>query len=78
MIGLVNKSVRQAKKVIVTVVGFTILLMGVLMIVLPGPAVIFIPAGIGILATEYVWARRLLVKVKNRASGKRGDTASDQ
>jgi hypothetical protein len=33
------------------------------MIILPGPAFIVIPAGIGILATEFVWARSLLKEV---------------
>ena len=48
------------------VVGGTVVLIGVAMLVLPGPAFIVIPAGIAILATEFVWARRLLRKVKAR------------
>jgi len=47
------------------IVGFTVLFIGIAMIVLPGPAFIVIPAGIGILATEFVWARSLLKEVKN-------------
>jgi len=35
------------------------------MIVLPGPAVIVIPVGLGVLATEFVWARKLLTKIKS-------------
>jgi tellurite resistance protein TerC len=34
------------------------------MIVLPGPAFIVIPVGLGILAIEFAWARRLLKRVK--------------
>ncbi len=56
----------QARRLIVTVVGFTILAAGVAMIVLPGPAVVVIPVGLAILATEYVWARKLLTAVKRR------------
>jgi len=38
---------------------------GIAMIVLPGPAFVFIPAGLAILATEFLWARKLLQKVKD-------------
>ena len=42
------------------------LLAGILMIVLPGPAFVFIPAGLAILATEFAWARRWLVWVRKK------------
>jgi uncharacterized protein (TIGR02611 family) len=57
---------KQIKKIIVGVIGFTILFIGVLLIVLPGPAFIVIPIGLGILATEFIWARRILDKIKAR------------
>ena len=60
------KSIKQAKRLVVAVVGFTVLLIGFAMIVLPGPAIIVIPIGLGILATEFVWARLLLRKVKEK------------
>ena len=62
---LILKTFQQAKRLIVIVVGSTILLMGIAMIVLPGPAVLVIPVGLGVLATELVWARRLLNKLKS-------------
>jgi uncharacterized protein (TIGR02611 family) len=62
---LILKTLQQAKRLIVIVVGSTILLMGIAMIVLPGPAVLVIPVGLGVLATELVWARRLLNKLKS-------------
>ncbi len=65
-------TLKQAKRLIVAVVGFTVLLIGVAMIVLPGPAFIVIPLGLAILATEFVWARRLLKKVKSKISQARG------
>lgn len=52
------------KRLIIGLVGFTILVLGILMIILPGPAVIFIPLGLGILATEFVWARKLLKRIR--------------
>ena len=60
-------SIKLAKKIIVSVIGFTILLAGLAMTVLPGPAFIVIPLGLGILATEFIWAKKLLTRVKNKA-----------
>jgi uncharacterized protein (TIGR02611 family) len=58
----------QAKRIVIAVTGFTVLIIGIAMIVLPGPAVIVIPVGLGILATEFIWAQRLLHSVKERIS----------
>jgi len=44
-----------------------LILVGVAMIVLPGPALVVIPVGLAILATEFVWARRLLERVREQA-----------
>ena len=60
------KTVGQAKRLIIVVIGFTILAAGVAMIVLPGPAVVVIPVGLAVLATEFIWARKLLATVKER------------
>jgi len=59
-------SLKKLKRIIVSVIGFTILFIGILLLVLPGPAFIVIPIGLGILATEFVWARRILDKVKEK------------
>lgn len=48
------------RKLIVFIIGGTVLLYGIAAIVLPGPATLIIPAGLAILAIEFVWARRLL------------------
>ena len=61
---ILGKGLKGAKQIIVAVIGATVLLAGIFMIVLPGPAVLMIPAGLAILASEFVWARRLLRKVK--------------
>jgi hypothetical protein len=52
------------RRAMVAVIGFTVLLIGGAMIVLPGPAIVFIPLGLGILATEFVWARRLMTRAR--------------
>ncbi len=62
------KTLQQAKRIIKVVVGFTILLIGVAMTILPGPAIIVIPAGLAILATEFLWAKKLLDRIKQGAS----------
>lgn len=59
-----NLLIRQLRRLIITVVGVTVLLIGVAMIVLPGPAVVVIPLGLSILALEFAWAKRLLDRVK--------------
>ena len=60
------KTLKQAKRIIIIVIGFTILLIGIAMIVLPGPAIIVIPLGLGILASELLWARKLIDKLKSK------------
>ena len=55
---------KPVRRVIIGVIGGTILLIGIVMIVLPGPAIVVIPLGLAILATEYIWARRWLKKVR--------------
>jgi len=52
------------RRMTVGIIGGTILLIGIVLIVLPGPAVIVIPMGLAILATEFIWARRWLVKAR--------------
>jgi uncharacterized protein (TIGR02611 family) len=53
---------KLIKRTVIAVVGGTVLMIGIAMIVLPGPAIVVIPAGLAILALEFVWARRLLEK----------------
>lgn len=56
-----------ARRLVVGFVGAAVLLVGVVMIVLPGPATLIIPAGLAILATEFPWARRLLERLRAAA-----------
>lgn len=56
-----------AKRVVIAIVGFTVLAIGVAMLVLPGPAFVVIPVGLGILGLEFAWARRWLVKVRAKS-----------
>ena len=59
-----TSALRLARKVVVGVIGVSVLAIGIALIVLPGPAVIVIPLGLAIVGTEFFWARRLLRRVK--------------
>jgi len=67
-------TLKQVKRFVVMVIGFSMIMIGLAMIVLPGPAFIFIPTGLAILATEFIWAKKLLQKVKDRLKKKNGIT----
>jgi len=59
--------IRYAWRIVITVVGMTVLLIGVALLVLPGPAFVVIPVGLAILATEFAWARRWLSVMRDTA-----------
>lgn len=63
---LTQIGLRGAKRVLILIAGSTVLLLGVVMIVTPGPAFLVIPAGLAILAVEFVWARRWLVRIRRQ------------
>jgi tellurite resistance protein TerC len=52
---------------VILAIGSVVLAVGLAMTVLPGPAVLVIPAGLAILASEFRWARRLLVRMRQTA-----------
>ena len=52
------------KKCFVALIGGTVLLLGLAMLILPGPGVLVIASGVAILATEFLWARRALRQCK--------------
>ena len=58
---------KYAKRVITVIIGMTVLLFGIALLVLPGPAFVVIPIGLAILATEFAWARRTLNMLKESA-----------
>ena len=63
-----RSALRHLRRLAVGVIGLTVLAIGVAMIVLPGPATVVIPLGLGILAVEFAWARRMLERLKNGAN----------
>jgi tellurite resistance protein TerC len=63
-----QSALRHLRRVVIAVIGLTILAIGIAMIVLPGPATVVIPVGLGVLAVEFAWARRMLERLKNGAN----------
>jgi uncharacterized protein (TIGR02611 family) len=59
---------QQARRLAMAIVGFTVTFLGVVMLVTPGPGWLMILLGLGILGVEFVWARRLLRRLKRRAA----------
>lgn len=58
---------RSGKRIGVTLLGFLLLLAGLVMMVTPGPGIAGIIAGLAVLASEYAWAERMLDNVKLKA-----------
>lgn len=58
---------RNGKRIGITIAGFAVILAGIALLVLPGPGWLLIFAGLAILSTEYLWARRLLEKAREKA-----------
>jgi len=56
-----------ARRIVVAVIGGSTVLIGIAMVVLPGPAIVVIPLGLGILGLEFAWARHWLRKLKAKA-----------
>ena len=72
----VVETVKQVRRVVIAIVGFTVILIGIIMIATPGPAIVVIPLGLAILATEFLWAKRLLQKVKDKIKREKKDTTN--
>jgi uncharacterized protein (TIGR02611 family) len=66
---------RPLRKALALIVGGAVLLIGIALLVLPGPAFVVIPAGLAILATEFDWARRStkkIIRVLKRLTSRKG------
>jgi uncharacterized protein (TIGR02611 family) len=61
---MIVRTVEQVRRGFRIVAGFTLLIAGVVMIVTPGPGWLVILLGLGLLAAEFVWARRLMDRIK--------------
>ena len=76
-----KETVKLAKRVAIAVAGVTVLAIGIVMIIAPGPALVLIPLGLAILALEFAWARlwlrRLRKSISSRSIQNHGARAED-
>jgi tellurite resistance protein TerC len=67
---LVRVGVRGARRIAIALIGSTLLLLGVAMLILPGPGLLVIPIGIALLSTEFIWAQRWLARIRKAAANR--------
>lgn len=65
---MLDVTYKLARRIVIAVVGGTIVLVGLIMLVTPGPGLIVIPAGLAILGMEFAWARHWLGKIREKIS----------
>jgi uncharacterized protein (TIGR02611 family) len=65
---MILRTVTQVRRVFLIVAGFTLLLLGIIMVFTPGPGTPAIFLGLGLLAAEFVWARRLMERIKREGT----------
>jgi len=72
---------KVARRIAILVVGSTVLVVGIVMIVAPGPAIVVIPVGLAILGVEFAWAkiwlRKLRESISNHGANYRGKRAEN-
>ncbi|OLB32320.1 MAG: hypothetical protein DMG41_14100 [Acidobacteria bacterium] len=65
---MILRTVVQVRRIFLILVGFTLLLLGIMMIFTPGPGTPVILMGLGLLAAEFVWARRIVDRIKRESA----------
>ncbi len=64
----IHMTYKVARRIVIAVVGTTVLAIGIVMIIAPGPALIVIPIGLAILGIEFAWARLWLKRLRKTIS----------
>jgi uncharacterized protein (TIGR02611 family) len=65
---------RLVRRIVVTTVGCALVCVGIVLLVIPGPGILLIVAGLAVLATEYAWAHDAMQWIKRRGERFRGRT----
>ncbi|MEO0998415.1 MAG: PGPGW domain-containing protein [Pseudomonadota bacterium] len=65
---LISLTYQSARRIVIGLIGGTVVLLGLIMIVTPGPAFVVIPVGLAILSIEFAFARRWLKALRERIS----------
>ena len=63
---ILTATYKVGKRIVIFIVGSTVVLIGAVMFFTPGPALVVIPAGLAILGIEFAWARRWLKMLKEK------------
>ena len=74
----IRMTVKIARRIAISVVGATVLLIGVIMIVTPGPAFVLIPVGLAILGLEFAWARVWLRRIRKKISASNSNSRGER
>jgi tellurite resistance protein TerC len=64
----VHLTYKAGRRIVIAVVGATVIAIGIVMIIAPGPAIVVIPLGLAILGIEFAWARIWLRKLRRLIS----------
>jgi tellurite resistance protein TerC len=72
---LVRVSLRGARRIAIALIGSTTLLLGVAMLIMPGPGLLVIPIGLALLSIEFVWARRWLARIRKATATPRQESS---
>ncbi len=65
---MILRTVEQVRRIFLILAGFTLLALGIVMIFTPGPGTPVILIGLGLLAAEFVWARRIMDRIKHEST----------
>jgi uncharacterized protein (TIGR02611 family) len=65
---MILRTVEQVRRIFLILAGFTLLILGIVMIFTPGPGTPVILMGLGLLAAEFVWARRIMDRIKRETT----------
>ncbi len=66
--GTIHLTYKAARRIVITVVGATVVLLGLVMLITPGPGLVVIPVGLAILSIEFAWARHWLRRLRESIS----------
>ena len=64
----IHLTYKAARRIAITIVGATVVLLGLIMLVTPGPGLVVSPVGLAILSIEFAWARHWLRKLRESIS----------
>ncbi|MBO0842830.1 MAG: PGPGW domain-containing protein [Nocardioides sp.] len=64
---MTSRAHAAARRLVLEIVGWVLVVLGLAALVLPGPGLLMIFAGLALLSSQYAWARRLVEPVRLRA-----------